>query len=125
MSSPVKVRVEFGRNSPGFMARSLLGWGGATPPRRLLMYRGMGVARNLVSVGLCALWILLSVACGRRDIAGEVREGDRLFAEKNYKGALLRYQNAGQIDARNGQVRQKLALTYFALNQRDRALKEI
>ena len=65
------------------------------------------------------------VACSQPDAGTRLKRGDEFFAKKEFAAALVEYRAAVQADQLNGRARQKLALVYFELNDRERATREI
>src|SRR5262245_60519417 len=69
---------------------------------------------------------LATAACGRGDTK-EARQskGDALMTQGKVAEALIEYQAAVQLDARDGLARQKLAAAFRQVGERGKALEQI
>ena len=76
---------------------------------------------------IAALFVALTAAaCSDPQVkkAKHVEAGDRLFAEKQYKQAILEYRNATKLDPRYGEARWKLAQAFEADQRVPEAIRE-
>ena len=78
-------------------------------------------------VGLFACSLMLAACTGEDPEAAKQRflaSGDKYVAEKNFSAAIVEYRNALEQDERFGPARFKLAQSYAAINDFERARRE-
>src|SRR5512134_1678293 len=79
-------------------------------------------ARTILVVA--AVGLVLAAACSRSPEAQKARHlerGDKYFARKEYREAVLEYQNVLRIDGANLRATERAAFAYYELGQLGRA----
>src|SRR5438128_1003215 len=79
---------------------------------------------RLVTILVLVAALASLTACRRSRAVDHRASGDRFFAEKKYREALIEYQVALQADPRAADVRFKVAETYAAVGNHAAAWRE-
>jgi tetratricopeptide (TPR) repeat protein len=82
-------------------------------------------SRSGILTLVCTAALVLGAAgCSRQSGAGALERGNKLFDEKDYKGAVIEYRAAVAHDPSSGIARQKLAQTLQLIGSPDAAWRE-
>src|SRR5437867_3215462 len=81
--------------------------------------------RNTITVVLCLLVLTSAAACSRKQSKEKyLASGDKFFAAKQYKEAIIQYRNAIGVEPLYGDARWKLAQAYEQTSDLPNAFKE-
>src|SRR5208283_1967616 len=93
--------------------------------RRIFRFKDgeiMKIIQHPSTLLLIALFFCFGCSSAEQKKAAYLEKGDKFYSEKQYKEAIIEYRNVLQIDANNVDVRRKLALSYYSVEDFGNAL---